>query len=60
MDMETYEMTPLSADIVGEDQLPLSGREHGVRGADAHDGTVLAVELPFNSSSWRSSRPSPA
>ena len=45
MDMETYEMTPLSADIVGEDQLPYLEENMACEGL-TRDGAVLAVELP--------------
>jgi elongation factor P len=45
MDMETYEMTPLSADIVGEDQLPYLEENMECEGL-TRDGAVLAIELP--------------
>jgi elongation factor P len=45
MDMETFEMTPLSADLVGEDQLPYLEENMECEGL-TRDGVVLAVELP--------------
>ncbi|MEJ2311572.1 MAG: elongation factor P [Gemmatimonadales bacterium] len=45
MDMETYEMTPLSGDAIGEDQLRYL-EENMVCEGLTRDGDVLAVELP--------------
>ena len=45
MDMETYELTPLSADTLGEDQLAYLQENMECEGL-TRDGVVLAVELP--------------
>ena len=45
MDMETYEMTPLSAEAIGEGQLRYL-QENMVCEGLTRDGDVLAVELP--------------
>jgi len=45
MDLETYEMTPLSPDVVGEDQLPYLEENMECEGL-TRDGAVLAVDLP--------------
>ncbi len=46
MDQETFEMIPLSGDIIGEDQLKYLKENMECSGL-VHDGTVLSVELPF-------------
>jgi elongation factor P len=45
MDMETYEMTPLSAETIGESQLTYLQENMECEGLQ-RDGQVLAVELP--------------
>jgi elongation factor P len=45
MDMETYEMTPLSGDAIGADQLRYLEENMVCQGL-TRDGDVLAVELP--------------
>jgi len=45
MDLETYEMIPLTAETVGEDQLPYLEENLECQGL-TRDGEVLAVELP--------------
>lgn len=45
MDMETYEMTPLSEEAIGEEQLRYLQENMEVE-AMTRDGRVLAVELP--------------
>ncbi len=45
MDMETYEITPVSPDMVGEDQLMYLEENMECEGL-TRDGEVLAVELP--------------
>ncbi|MFQ5528959.1 MAG: elongation factor P [Gemmatimonadota bacterium] len=45
MDMESYEMTPLSADTIGVDQLNYLQENMECEGL-TRDGHVLAVELP--------------
>ena len=45
MDMETYEMTPLSGDAIGGDQLRYLEENMICQGL-TRDGDVLAVELP--------------
>jgi len=45
MDMETYEITPVSTDMVGEDQLMYLEENMECEGL-TRDGEVLAVELP--------------
>jgi len=46
MDQETYEMIPLSGNLIGEDQLKYLKENMECSGL-VHDGTVLSVELPF-------------
>ena len=46
MDLETYEMTPLSSDVEGENQLPYLEENMECEGL-VHEGRVLSVELPF-------------
>ncbi len=46
MDQRTYEMIPISADVIGEDQLRYLKENMECEGL-VHDGNVLAVELPF-------------
>ncbi len=46
MDNNTYEMTPLSHDIIGEDQLKYLKENMACEGL-VHDSNVIAVELPF-------------
>ncbi len=46
MDQETYEMIPISSDIIGEDQLKYLKENMECSGL-VHEGTVLSVELPF-------------
>ncbi len=46
MDQETYEMIPLSDEIIGEDQLKYLKENMKCEGL-VHEGTVLSVELPF-------------
>lgn len=46
MDAETFEMIPLSGDILGESQL-LYLKENMECSGLVHDGKVLSVELPF-------------
>jgi len=45
MDLETYEITPLSGDALGEDQLAYLQENMECEGL-TRDGAVLAVELP--------------
>ena len=45
MDMETYEMTPLSADMVGDSELTYLQENMQCEGL-TRDGDVIAVELP--------------
>lgn len=45
MDQETFEMIPISGDLIGEDQLLYLKENMECHGL-VHDGTVLAVELP--------------
>lgn len=45
MDEETYEMTPLHADTVGEDQLDYLHENMEVTGL-TREGEILAIELP--------------
>ncbi len=45
MDAETFEMIPLSGDVIGEDQL-LYLKENMECSGLIHDGKVIAVELP--------------
>jgi elongation factor P len=46
MDSNTYEMIPLSGDVIGEDQLHYLKENMECEGL-VHEGTVLSVELPF-------------
>ena len=46
MDKETFEMIPLSDEIIGEDQLRYLKENMECEGL-VHEGTVLSVELPF-------------
>ena len=46
MDNNTYEMTPISHDIIGEDQLRYLKENMECEGL-VHDSNVIAVELPF-------------
>lgn len=46
MDQETYEMTPLPGDVIGDDQLRYL-KENMECTALVHDDDVLNVELPF-------------
>ncbi len=45
MDLETYEITPLSADVFGDDQLSYLEENMECEGL-TRDGAVLAIELP--------------
>jgi elongation factor P len=45
MDQETYEIIPLSDEIIGEDQLKYLKENMKCEGL-VHEGTVLSVELP--------------
>ena len=45
MDQETFEMIPISGDLIGEDQLRYLKENMECHGL-VHDGTVLAMELP--------------
>ncbi len=46
MDANTYEMIPLSGEMIGEDQLRYLKENMECEGL-VHDGTVLSVELPY-------------
>lgn len=46
MDQNTFEMIPLSGEVIGEDQLRYLKENMACEGL-LHDGTVLSVELPF-------------
>jgi elongation factor P len=46
MDQNTFEMIPLSGEVIGEDQLRYLKENMECEGL-VHDGTVLSVELPF-------------
>jgi elongation factor P len=46
MDQNTFEMSPLSEDIIGEDQLSYLKENMECEGL-VHEGNVLSVELPF-------------
>ena len=46
MDQQTFEMIPLSADVIGEDQLRYLKENMECEGL-LHDGRVISVELPF-------------
>ncbi len=45
MDQQTYEMIPISGDLLGEDQLKYLKENMECEGL-VHDGNVIAVELP--------------
>jgi elongation factor P len=45
MDAQTFEMIPLSTDVIGEDQLKYLKENMECSGL-VHDGSVLSVELP--------------
>ncbi len=45
MDQQTYEMIPISGDLLGEDQLRYLKENMECEGL-VHDGTVISVELP--------------
>ena len=45
MDQESYEMIPISGDLLGEDQLKYLKENMGCEGL-VHDGEVISVELP--------------
>lgn len=45
MDQETYEMIPISGDVIGEEQLRYLKENMECEGL-VHDGKVIAVELP--------------
>ena len=46
MDANTYEMIPISGDVIGEDQLEYLKENMECEGL-VHDGKVISVELPF-------------
>ena len=46
MDQQTYEMIPIAGDVIGDDQLQYLKENMECEGL-VHDGTVIAVELPF-------------
>jgi elongation factor P len=46
MDASTYEMSPISRDLIGEDQLKYLKENMECEGL-VHEGNVIAVELPF-------------
>lgn len=46
MDKETFEMIPLSGDVIGENQLQYLKENMECEGL-VHEGNVLSVELPF-------------
>ena len=46
MDVNSFEMIPLSGDVIGEDQLRYLKENMECEGL-VHDGQVLSVELPF-------------
>jgi elongation factor P len=46
MDQNTFEMIPLSEEIIGEDQLKYLKENMECEGL-VHEGRVLSVELPF-------------
>ena len=45
MDQESFEMIPISGDLIGEEQLKYLKENMECEGL-VHDGTVIAVELP--------------
>jgi len=46
MDQETFEMIPISGEVIGDDQLQYLKENMECEGL-VHDGTVISVELPF-------------
>jgi elongation factor P len=46
MDQQTYEMIPLAADVLGEDQLKYLKENMECEGL-VHNDTIISVELPF-------------
>lgn len=46
MDMQTFELIPISGDIIGDDQLKYLKENMECEGL-VHDGHVISVELPF-------------
>ncbi len=46
MDMETYEMIPLSEEVIGADQLRYLKENMECQGL-VHNGRIISVELPF-------------
>jgi len=46
MDANTFEMIPLAADVIGEDQLRYLKENMECEGL-AHNGNIISVELPF-------------
>lgn len=46
MDQNTFELIPLSEEVIGDDQLKYLKENMECEGL-VHDGTVLSVELPF-------------
>jgi elongation factor P len=46
MDANTFEMIPISRDVIGDDQLRYLKENMECEGL-VHDGQVIAVELPF-------------
>ena len=46
MDMETYDDSPITDDVIGEDQLRYLKEGMECSGL-VHDGTVIMIELPF-------------
>jgi elongation factor P len=46
MDQQTYEMIPLSADVIGEDQLRYLKENMGCEGL-VHNDRIISVELPY-------------
>jgi len=46
MDQNTFEMIPMTAELIGEDQLKYLKENMPCEGL-VHEGTVLSVELPF-------------
>src|SRR5688572_19927805 len=46
MDANTFEMTPIAGEVIGEDQLSYLKENMECEGL-VHDGNVLSVELPF-------------
>ena len=46
MDQNSFEMIPLSGEVIGEDQLRYLKENMACEGL-LHEGTVLSVELPF-------------